>query len=59
MEVERCRFVFIDLYLKVNQKGRGRKLYGTLWSYVNRIIDYTSGGKGGYVGVVGVQSSIC
>jgi hypothetical protein len=46
MEVERGRFVFIDLYLKVIQKGRGRKIYVTLWLFVNRIIVYISGGKG-------------
>jgi hypothetical protein len=53
MEVERGRFVFIDLYSKINQKGRGRKLYVTLWSFVTRIIVSMSGGNCGAFGSCG------
>jgi hypothetical protein len=53
VEAERGRFVFIDLYSKVDQKGRGRKLCVTLWSFITRIIVYMSGGNGGAFGSCG------
>jgi hypothetical protein len=48
MEVERGRFVFIDLYLKVIQYGWGLEIYVTLWIFVNRVTVYMSSAQSGH-----------